>query len=409
MSSTRSSPLTPPLLTKSSSNVSDGTPTSSPTVLKKSTRQQRVPNTERLSVLAQPRRRNSDPEKTTTVAESATKKASSTRKSISPNTKRPSSATMSRISTKAKSNFVKPRCSSQSSTADYFVEIFTSTVTTTPATKDSSSEIQQDKSYDVIGITKDKQSEYSSDSLITHSTDRSSDVSVNDVLDELRKSSEIGPVLNVDSSDTNKTPKENSSEKSGNTVDSIIKSAAEMVVVSPKKHTMDSISIPEPNMKSSPQKSPLFTSLLEKNHLKHHSSVSSLNNSFDIQHSTDCKTSLATFNTKKNLEAGNSEKSTQSFEILKTNSSISQEQFGDEDNSTDFGLSSDAPIDSLSLSTSSKNNEACATSLDSTSELRWANSRGVKFTGNKAVAPVAGSNALNETFVISGKTTQGNK
>lgn len=311
---------------------------------------------------------------------------------------------------KAKSNFVKSPCNSQSTSADYFVEIFTTTTTTT--TTESGS--PQDKSYDVIE-TKQKQSEYSSDSLLTHSTDKSSEMSVNDILYELRQSSGGSSTSSTPSKrlasnlDTkmNKVSKEdlsfgnspdvgNSSRSSGNPARSFFGGANDASHNKSLQQSVDSTDVPS-SMRS-PQKSPLFTSLLEKNHLKHHSSTS-LNNSFEKH--LDSKATAPDSNAR-NL-------STLSSELLRTNSSVSQENFND--TSTDFGLSSDVPIDSLSLSTSSKNNEVCAP-MDNTNQLKtdiaWSNTRGVKFTGSdKAGAAEQKENTvLNETFVISGKNTQ---
>lgn len=71
--------------------------------------------------------------------------------------------------------------------------------------------------------------------------------------------------------------------------------------------------------------------------------------------------------------------------------------------SQSLSLSGDIPVDSLSFSASSSKNTTC--DHDVSDERTWANSRGIKFTGNRSgtTATKQKKTVLNDTFTINGK------
>ena len=327
-----------------------------------SKKQQRTPDLVRLSALAKPRRRNSEP--TTTTRSSAPMK-----KSCNPIRKASMRSKSPRLST-IKSKFTRPEASNKRDTNskanDYFVEIFTPT---TEGNVDSPTHCK-------------KSDEYSSDSLLIdngHSKTNDS-LLVGDVLAEIRNVENMS-LYEYD----NPIKDEKGAEMpSPTTLDEDKEDGFITMTIDSKFEEKCSKSEVSASLKkfffTPPPKSPLFSPLLEK--IKQSSTLSSTekqNKSYFV-FSGERKGNF-------NKDSGHTRKTSPC-------------------NHSSLSLSGDIPIDSLSFSMSSKNSDTCE--HDNTNEETWANSRGIKFTGTPATTTKAAGkkkSALNDTFTINGKLT----
>eukprot|EP00111_Clytia_hemisphaerica_P018310 TCONS_00054188-protein len=364
------------------------------TSTKKATDKQRSPDLDRLSALAKPRRRNSEPAKTTPVKKSCNPIRKASMKCKSP-----------RLSN-VKSRFVRPDSakSDSSKPKDYFVEFFTQTADVIPQnTKDKS--VQNTSKVDGKDLPNN---EYGVDSLSACQIEPSNEVlMVSDVLAEIRDSQSPTKestqkeeenlnsnenIIEMKTSDKLTTESDIMEIKFNDPVDvQEVTPTSDTTEIKPKNEfitmNIDSKLASPKKLLSSPQhnKSPLFSPLLEK-----------------IKQSNSSASSLEKSTSKKYFvfpPDGENNK----IDVTRCSSG---QTINIQSNDSSLNLSEDIPIDSLSISTSSKNNDLSSdhdTSKDTSEEKTWANSRGIKFKGSNK-----DTKKLNNTFTIQGGLSESN-
>jgi len=339
---------------------SKGSPTTTQSLDSKKTEKQRSPDLERLSALAKPRRRSNEQTKSTTAIK---KTCNPIRKASIKSGKSPRSPRLSNV----KSRFVRPDSSATKPNNDktansneYFVEFFTPSVAA-----NSSTTIDYQRDTESLSPSQ-QQYGFSNDSLVTNSTvDKSNSIDillVSDILAEIRETSSL------DSTTASASVLNDDEERNGEASEDSTEIKSELIVTSPQK----SIS---PMVHS---KSPLFSPLLEKTQLRHSNKANSHLNSPE-----------------KNLQSSPEKKCF----VFPVSESDSHTEKTSPNCDSSMNLSEEIPMDSLSLSTSSKNFESCDhdSSKETADEKSWSNSRGIKFKGEEK------KGSLNETFTITGQ------
>ena len=345
-------------------------------ITKKNNKQQRAPDLARLSALAKPRRRNCEPANTSRSLSTPVKKTCNPIRKASMRSKSPRLANI-------RSRFTRPETSTSrdnnKTDDEYFVEIFAPTAT---ATEENSTPCK-------------KSDEYSSDSLfneIDHSKTNDSLLLVGDVLAEIRNTDNMppydsdNPVKDENGIDTASGPVAATRDTIDQEDGFITMKIDSLNTV--KKNNESASSIKKLLACSPPSKSPLFSPLLEKIKQSSSNAAEKVQNKryFVFPTTTDSKTNT----------------------INKINNSGQTLKISPSDQSS-LSLSGDIPIDSLSFSmSSSKNNDTSCDHDDD--EKTWANSRGIKFTGNSKPTTTnieedgkKKITMMNDTFTINGK------